>query len=815
MNGEIMKRKELLAPAGSKESLIAAVQAGADAVYLSGKSFGARKYASNFDMEELQEAINYCHTRDVRVYVTVNTLIKNSEFKDAMSYVGALYAMDVDAIIIQDLGLLERVKEYFPDLECHASTQMTLHNVDDVRVAQSMGLSRVVLARELSLEEIQHIIDETGVEVETFIHGALCISYSGQCLMSSMIGGRSGNRGRCAQACRKSYQLVKSDTMRDEKTVLASGYLLSPKDLSVVEDFQSIVASDIYSYKIEGRMKGPEYTYQVVSIYRELLDEAIDNEGCISQGSIEAARENLKKVFNRGFTKGLLSKDPQGNRMSIDTPSNKGYLIGEVVMYDGKRQQLTIELANALSVGDDIQVRRSGKSVGAKVEHVFIHGAKEKVGSKGQTVRVPFKHKVYPGEEVYKTYDKQLAQEIYQWLNKEHIRKPIDMKITLREGQPPALEVKDDRNHRVEVLGERLVEKALKVALSEERIREQLNKIGDNPFVLRTCEIVMDDNTTVPVKEINRIRRIAIEELVSLREKLHTGRQGSSDLKDDANRTSSDTVTQALELVCALANLEQLNAALAYGIKNIYYKDMNTAKAAYDICIEAGVSFSLQGANILHDGDLDRVKALLNQMPKASFVTGHVGGVTMVDQRQVMGSYSLNIFNSNTAKFYSAKGLKSIQLSPELTVEEVKGIHLTQSSKEMMVFGRQALMTMNYCPVMEMGECQSKQTCQLNQYGLVDEKGGYFQLFGMDCRHVQVLNGPYLNILAELDRLEKSGITRFVVEFHNEDRSFVNGALSIVTKAFNKEVDYKIDEEWLRETYDIGFTNGHFKRGVE
>lgn len=810
-----MKFKELLAPAGSKESLIAAVQAGADAVYLSGKSFGARKYASNFDMDELREAVAYCHIRGVKVYVTVNTLVKNDEVYTALAYIGKLYEMDVDAIIIQDIGLLQLVKKEFPDMECHGSTQMTLHNIDDVRLAQELGLSRVVLARELSLKETQAIIDATGVEVESFIHGALCISYSGQCLMSSMIGGRSGNRGRCAQACRKNYQLVKSEHMRDEKTVLASGYLLSPKDLSTVEGFEAIVASDIYALKIEGRMKGPEYTYQVVSTYRALLDEAFEHKGHISKTSLDLAGEKLEKVFNRSFTKGLLLEDAQENRMSTDTPSNKGYLIGEVVLYDGKRQQLTISLDKTISVGDDIQIRRSGRSVGARVEHVFIDGAKEKVGVKGQTVRVPFKYKVYPGEAVYKTFDKSLAQEVHQWLDKEHMRQAVDMTISLREGQVVVLEVKDHEGHAIKVTGERLVEKALKVALSEERIKEQLSKIGDNPYVLENCQIDMSPNVTVAVKEINRLRRQAIEALSDLRATSYHGRTVHELPKGHAAPYIHKAIDEGVELLCSVATLEQLSAAIVSGIKRIYYKDIRTAKAAYDMCVQAGVSYSFQGEKILHDADLNKVKALLKEEKDASFVTGHIGGVSFLSERSVIGDYSLNIMNDQTASYYSDKGLSSIHLSPELTAEEINAFQPLEACKEMVVFARQGLMTMNYCPVKEMGYCEGIDNCQLNKYGIVDEKGAYFQLYGRDCRHVQVLNGPYLNLADELVKLEKIGIRRFRIEFNHEERAFVNAVLSIMTKALNKDASYKLDEEWLKETYDIGFTNGHLRRGVE
>jgi len=809
-----MKKKELLAPAGSYESLVAAVQGGADAVYLSGKSFGARKYAANFGIEELQEAVRYCHVRGVKVYVTVNTLVKDSEMDSLIKYVGDLYLADVDAIIIQDIGVLQLIRETYPEFECHASTQMTLHNVEDVRVAQEMGLKRVVLARELSVAETQYIIEETGVEVETFVHGALCISYSGQCLISSMIGGRSGNRGRCAQACRKKYDLVKFEDARSEREKVASDYLLSPKDLSTAEGFKELMASDIYSYKIEGRMKGPEYTFQVVSAYRQLIDEANETGGDISEATIDAVNEKLSKVFNREYTTGHILGAPQKNRMSTDTPSNKGFKIGEAMSFDGKRQQLTIRLSDEVSVGDDVQIRRSGKSVGGRVEHVFIGSAKEKYGSPGQVIRIPFKHKVFPGETVYKTYDKQLVQEISQWLDKERLKLDVDMTIDLREGSPITLKVTDGI-HKVAATGERLVEKALKVAMSEERITEQLGKIGDTPYQLASCNIQMDEGVTVAVKEINRVRRDALEQLTSLRSVYYPERERASKPNlstDEGIELKKYPVT----LTCSVATLEQLEAVIASGIKNIYYKDMKTASEAYNRCLAAEVEFSLHGNNILHDIDLQKEQAWLASHESAGVVFGHLGGVRQIDSRTCHGDYGLNVMNAQSVKAYEEWGVESLHVSPELTSEEIKELPLTVMEKEMLIFGRQSvMMMMNYCPVKECNACESVADCKLSQHGLIDEKGAFFQLFGTDCKHVQVLNGPYVNLVDEIARLEQIGVSRMRIEFYNEERSFVNGVLSMINKALDKESDYKNDEEWLKTTYDISYTNGHLRRGVE
>lgn len=262
-----MKKVELLAPAGNLESLYAAVQAGADAIYLGGNKFSARAYASNFDDKTMEEAVEYCHLYNVKVYVTINTIMKEKELKEACKYAEFLYNVGVDALIIQDIGLASLLREKLPELELHASTQMTVHNGEAALSLSKLGFKRIVLSRELSLKEIEYISKTLKIETEIFIHGALCVCYSGQCLMSSMIGGRSGNRGRCAQPCRLPYEIVnKKDKDKDK------GYILSPKDMCTIEDIKEIIESGASSLKIEGRMKRPEYVAGVVSEYRNVID---------------------------------------------------------------------------------------------------------------------------------------------------------------------------------------------------------------------------------------------------------------------------------------------------------------------------------------------------------------------------------------------------------------------------------------------------------------------------------------------------------------------------------------------------------------
>ena len=342
---------ELLAPAGSKEALIAAVENGADSVYLGGAKFGARAFANNFSQEELLWAIEYCHMHNVKVYVTVNTLVHQHEIEEAMEFLWFLYTAGVDAVIVQDLGLASLAKDILPELVIHASTQMTIHNPNDLKLLEELNIKRVVLARELSLAEIKRMAKQTSIELEVFAHGALCFSYSGQCLFSSIVGGRSGNRGKCAQPCRLQYQLLNQDL--NTKIPTQGGYLLSTKDLNVVTQLKELKESGVSCLKIEGRMKRPEYVALVTKTYRTALNTG------------EIDHLTLEKVFNRGYTTGFISGKHQ-RTLSLTSPTNQGFEVGQVV--SRKKNHVFIKLKHKVNEGDGLELTdASGKSIGVIV----------------------------------------------------------------------------------------------------------------------------------------------------------------------------------------------------------------------------------------------------------------------------------------------------------------------------------------------------------------------------------------------------------------------------------------------------------------
>lgn len=344
---------ELLSPAGDMDCVKAAVQNGADAIYVGASSFSARASAANFSLEELREVINYAHIRNVKVHLALNTLIKNNEFNNALSIAEKAYEMGIDAILVQDIGLATTLINAFPKLPIHASTQMTVHNLSGVQALERLGFKRIVLSREMSLPEIEYICRNTKLEIETFIHGALCISYSGQCLFSSLVGGRSANRGKCAQPCRLPYNLMQDDSIID------NGYLLSPRDLCGLDFLPSLIEAGVKSFKIEGRLKSPEYVAVVTRIYRKYIDLYF------SSNPYEVNlkdRKDLLQVFNRGnFSAGHLDNHANHDLVYKEKQNNMGIYIGNVANYNSKNGHVTLNLNDFLAVGDSITFENENK----------------------------------------------------------------------------------------------------------------------------------------------------------------------------------------------------------------------------------------------------------------------------------------------------------------------------------------------------------------------------------------------------------------------------------------------------------------------
>ena len=519
---------ELLSPVGDFDCLKAAVQNGADSVYFGGSLFNARYNAHNFDADELKQAIQYAKLRNVKVDFTLNTLIKNNEFADAVELANYVYSLGADAIIVQDLGLARYLIKNFPDLPIHASTQMTIHNLHGVKELEELGFKRAVLSRELSLDEIQYICKNTNIEIETFIHGALCISYSGQCLFSSSIGARSGNRGKCAQPCRLPYKLFstnnqkqklnqnKSDT--DNDICLDSGYLLSPRDLCGLNYIPQLINAGVSCLKIEGRMKSPEYVATVTKIYRKYIDLAYSQKDYnIDQNDVD----ELMQVFNRGgFSSANFESTPNRNYVFKEKPNNIGIYIGNVSKLNKEKGLVRLTLKNNVQIGDKISFEKEEHKY--TISELMCNNNNLREANSGDTVVIGrMKGNLHLGDKVYKLTDAVKSKKIDEFIQKENKKIPLSAHIIVKKGVPLSLEVTscDKENGNYFSMSAKSVIDILPIdaitnPISENRIKEQLCKTTNSQFEFKYIKIDLDDNTYVPkISYINQLRRECLEKL--------------------------------------------------------------------------------------------------------------------------------------------------------------------------------------------------------------------------------------------------------------------------------------------------------------
>ena len=621
-----MKKPELLAPVGNMESLKAAIAAGCDAVYLSGKQFGARSFAENFTKEQLKEVIDLSHLYGVKVYITVNTLIYDEEVEDFIDYIDYIHNINVDAVIMQDLGMIDLVRKIYPNLEIHASTQAHIHNLEGTILMEELGIKRVVLARETPIELIKEIKEKTGIELEIFVHGALCISYSGQCLMSSLIGGRSGNRGTCAQCCRQPYDLIINN-----KKVNNNKYLLSTKDLNTLNYIGELIKIGIDSLKIEGRMKRPEYVYTIVSLYRKAIDSYIET-GKINITDNEI--KQLKKIFNREFTKGFIFNEENDNFINSYRPNHMGIEIGKVLEY--QKNKVKIKLSDSLSIQDGIRIVNN--DIGFTVTEMYVNNNKVKSAKKGDIITINLDKKVSKNSLVLKTTDYKQLQEIKEKIS--NLRKiPIGIKIIIRKNSNMKIEITDYKN-TVYYEDNNKIEGAINNPTTKDEVIKQISKLGNTIYSLKNIVVDMDENIFIPVKYLNELRRVSIEKLNNKRlyryqviKKEYTIEV--PDFKQERKRSiliSNENDYQNYDEVY-VDNIDLYNE-----IDNVTLK-------------------------------LDRVIEKHNEYNQRLLV-GELGSVHKY--KDVVTDFSLNVTNSYTVAFLHSIGVKKITLSYELSDEQIE-----------------------------------------------------------------------------------------------------------------------------------------------
>ena len=801
---------ELLAPVGSFDALKAAVQNGANAVYLGGKEFSARASANNFDRDELKEAVRYAHIRGVQVFVTANTLRKQNEIEEFLEYIKYLYDIDVDAIILQDIGMARLVKELLPDFEIHASTQMVAHSLEDVLYLQNIGFDRVVLARELNIQEIEHICKNSNVDIEVFVHGALCVCYSGQCLMSSMLGNRSGNRGRCAQPCRQKYELI--DIYSGEVINTDGEYLLSPKDLNSIQDIDKVIEAGVHSLKIEGRMKRPEYVATVIGSYRKTIDEYMETKKI---NVSDETMNNLYTIFNRKFTKGYLFGDVGEDIMNSNRPNNLGLYIGKVVDYNRKAKRLKIKLENTLKKGDGISI--GGGTIGRIIKS---NGDIANIGYKGETIELDFIGDAKRNQIIYKTSDSDLLNTVQKTFEEdtENVKVSIDAKIEIKLGKKPRLTLSDSFGNTTTLEADKEVEQAMKVALSEEKVVTQISKLGNTSYIINNITVDMDDNVSLPISILNQIRRDAIE---SLSEERVAIKNRAYKNKEIAYNPKSFVRDDEVKLRAKVKNIDQLKAIVNYKeIDAIYYEDINTLGEAKTIANENNMNLIYSVPRVLRNKDYK----ILNKLDKNSNIevqTGNLGCVSLFKDNGIYIDYYLNSFNSETINHYKQEGAKTICISQELNLTEIKEtLKHTDAEIESVVYGYTPLMISEYCPMgVLVRDCKKDKRsaiCNKSVYALKDSKSEVFRITqDIFCRS-SIYNSKPLCMIDDLIDVKNAGINVFRLDFTFEDASQVKEVVEAHIEVINNdfEMDTKANQ-FYNNLEKVGITKAHYYKGVE
>lgn len=853
----------------------AAVENGADAVYLGGKSFGARAYAENFTRQELGEALAYAHLRGVRVYVTVNTLVDNEEFGELSEFLLFLYREGVDALLVQDIGVVEWVRQVLPSFPLHGSTQMTIHNAAGVQFLADLGLRRVVLARETSYQELLAIRQQSGLELEMFVHGALCISYSGQCLFSSLVGGRSGNRGNCAGPCRMAYTLVDSSG-HDLCDACPGQHLLSTRDLMLMGKLPQLVRAGVACLKIEGRMKRPEYVATVVRIYRHALDRACqDPDGYrVSESDVR----DLAQVFNRGFTTGYFDGRPGRALISYTRPNNRGLYLGRVLKTTPGKG-IVFKTRLPLRIGDGIEFwMQKGDRGGITVHNMLLHlpaaatGTLDRalqiapvqtgcppvctvdVAEPGSEVEVAAPFAAMPGDRVFKTHDERLISEARLSFTGPGRRKvPIRVIVRGRRGEALEMEAVDADGIRAAVRGTFPGEVALKHPLTPEVTRVQLERLGNTPFDLAGLDCDLDGSAMYPLSELNAVRRALTAALESAR--LDRFRRAIPDRFEEAAAElwSSLRHNAALSsrppsgnplLAVAVADYASLDAAVAGGASIVYFGGLSyrgrlawnpdSAARAVELCRSNNVKACLILPRIWKDTERSGVDEWLATAMKLRFdgvMAGDLGGLSLVIQSGLapVTDFSIPVFNDLAVKLLLRLGAARLTLSPELNRGQLQGLCFRGSPcLEMVVHGTLPMMVSEHCPVgcasgpLAPGsgeECPG--LCQGTPSFLDDRQGYRFPLqLDEHCR-MTLYNARELCLIEHLGDIIQDGYGSLRLDLRSREAKAVREITGIYKRALEAMPAGRWSSGTARQAWEQldrlsvqGLTRGHYLRGV-
>lgn len=736
---------ELLSPVGDFDCLKAAVQNGANAVYFGGQLFNARYSARNFDKDGIREAVNYAKSRNVKINFTLNILLKNNEFDDAIDVVKYIYELGVDAVIVDDLGFAKYIIDNFPGMEVHGSTQMTIHNLDGAIALKNLGYSRVVLARESTLSDIDYICRNANIDIEAFVHGALCISYSGQCLFSSAIGGRSGNRGRCAQPCRMYYNMLETSDNVSYKNI-GKGFLISPRDLCGLDFIPDLIKAGVKSFKLEGRMKTPEYVATVTRIYRKYIDLALsDNDYIVDKNDLH----DLMLAFNRGgFSKGCLGGDDNHDYVFEEKPSNQGLYIGNISKIDKKNGLISLKTNEPLDIGDTFLVQQEDHKY--TISEILKNGSHVKSAAIGDLVTIGrVKGKLELGDKVFKINSSIISKEIKEFNSHEHVKIPLVANFKALIGKPLELEVVslDEPGNTYFGLSTTISNEiqpieAISNPISKERLIEQLNKTTDTNFEFKQINIEMDDNIYIPkISSINALRRDALNTLyqkgINNFTRILPSKLPSTELVHQHVFPSIRTYSILLNSISnsmdysSLKNVDRVYIPLKFFIKKEFESKLLEISQFTDCYIDIPTIVRDNFRNVFYNNFDEKV----NKFNIKGLVISNLSGIEFmmkyVGKLDIVSKYTLNIYNNHTIDELKKVGVNRVTVSPELDTDNL--IDLCNNSSlptEFLVYGKLPVMHIQYCPLGKSNKCYP--TCSMkcktsNRFYLEDKLGYKFE----------------------------------------------------------------------------------------
>lgn len=805
---------ELLAPAGNRKNFMAALEAGANAIYLGGKAFNARAKASNFSLEELKELIKIAHMLNVAVYVTVNIIIADNEIKELEEYLRQLDEIGVDAIIVQDLAVLQIARRVAKRMEIHGSTQMTATNLATVNYLYEQGMTRVVLSRELSLEEIKYICQNTKAEIEVFIHGALCICYSGQCLMSSFIGGRSGNRGACAQPCRLPYELV--DENGNIITKKEENYIMSPKDLNYAEYIDELREAGVVSLKVEGRMKKVSYVREVIGAYRKIIDQ--------SGRKAENIRQ-LESGFNRGFSTDYLLDDIGRKMMTISAPNNQGKEIGQA---RNKGNEYILTLEQKLAEGDLVKI--ISKEGIVRYETVDKNWRMEEIADKF-SCRVKSQEKPISGI----VYLAASGSSEIEHSDLAHFERKIAVDVYLNgvENEQVSCTLVASNGEVVTVYNEYELQKAKKTPTSIEKAADQMGRLGNTLFVLDNISIPEGDYMW-PASVLNQLRRDAVEALENvLIENYESKRKQLPDYTqiEKAEIKLDKLAKDNMKIAVRVDEITGVEAAVEAGANTIIFggdrwQRLPYQKSIYEkvvqYCKKNNVECVFTTPRIVKASEelayKNEFKAMVEANPSAISLN-FLGALLWLKefnyQGKIYADTSLNTFNAVAVKTLLENNIEQIALSEEMTMQQIKTIakslQKTAVDLEILVHGKVEMMVSEYCVINAFAGIGCKKNCPMpcrsKKYYLKDRKGELFPIRNDQYCRMHILNAKELDMRPYMNEIMRTGVNTIRIEARGQEKEYIKNIVK----------DYRDILNGSGKSYPKtgdGITRGHYFKGI-